>query len=49
MVILMIEKAEAVTNLESILTVEGVDGIIWGPADFWQSKGKLKKEARKPI
>ncbi len=42
-VILMIEKAEAVENLESILTVEGVDGIIWGPADYWQSKGELEK------
>ena len=42
-VILMIEKAEAVENLESILTVEGVDGIIWGPADFWQSKGEPEK------
>lgn len=42
-VILMIEKAEAVENLESILTVEGIDGIIWGPADYWQSKGAPEK------
>ncbi len=42
-VILMIENAAAVENLESILTVEGVDGIIWGPADFWQSKGEPEK------
>ena len=43
-VILMIERAEAVENLESILTVEGVDGIIWGPADFWQSRGGTRKK-----
>jgi len=39
-VILMIEKVEAVENLESILTVEGVDAIIWGPGDYWQSMGQ---------
>ncbi len=42
-VILMIEKAEAVENLEAILSVKGVDGIIWGPGDFWQSKGAPEK------
>ena len=45
-VILMIEKAEAVENLDSILGVEGIDGIIWGPGDYWQSMGSRKRGAR---
>lgn len=42
-VILMIEKAEAVENLDAILDVEGIDGIIWGPGDYWQSMGQPEK------
>jgi 4-hydroxy-2-oxoheptanedioate aldolase len=39
-VILMIEKREAVENLEEILAVPGVDMIQWGPADYTVSIGK---------
>ncbi len=38
-VILMIEKKEAVDNLEEILSVPGVDMVQWGPADFSLSMG----------
>lgn len=37
---LMIEKKEAVENLESILAVPGVDMIQWGPSDYSMSVGK---------
>jgi 4-hydroxy-2-oxoheptanedioate aldolase len=39
-VALMIEKAGAIENLEEILSVEGVDMIQFGPADYAMSIGK---------
>lgn len=39
-VALMIEKKEAVENLEAILAVPGVDMIQWGPSDYSMSIGK---------
>jgi 4-hydroxy-2-oxoheptanedioate aldolase len=39
-VVLMIEKKSAVDQLEEILSVEGIDMIQWGPADFTMSSGK---------
>ena len=37
---LMIEKGEAVENLEAILSVKGVDMVQWGPSDYSMSVGK---------
>ncbi|MCZ6634662.1 MAG: aldolase/citrate lyase family protein [bacterium] len=37
---LMIEKKEAVENLEGILSVPGVDMVQWGPSDYSMSIGK---------
>lgn len=39
-VILMIEKQEAVEQLDEILAVPGVDMIQWGPADYAMSVGR---------
>ncbi len=39
-VVLMIEKKEAVENLESILDVRGVDMVQFGPSDYSMSIGK---------
>ena len=39
-VVLMIEKREAVENLDEILAVPGVDMIQWGPADYSMSIGR---------
>jgi 2-keto-3-deoxy-L-rhamnonate aldolase RhmA len=38
-IVLMIEKKEAVENLEAILSVEGIDMVQFGPADFALSNG----------
>src|SRR3990172_4754385 len=38
-VALMIEKAQAVENLEAILSVKGVDMVQFGPADYSMSIG----------
>jgi 2-keto-3-deoxy-L-rhamnonate aldolase RhmA len=38
-IVLMIEKKEAVENLEAILSVEGVDMVQFGPADYALSNG----------
>ena len=38
-VAIMIEKKKAVENLEEILSVDGVDMVQWGPADFTVSSG----------
>ena len=40
-VMLMIEKKEAVENLEEILSVEGVDMVQFGPGDFSMSIGHV--------
>ncbi len=39
-VVVMIEKKEAVENLEAILAVEGVEMVQWGPADYSMNIGK---------
>jgi len=39
-VILMIEKREAVEHLEEVLAVPGIDMIQWGPGDYTVSIGK---------
>ena len=39
-VMIMIEKRQAVDELEEILSVPGVDMIQWGPADYSMSIGK---------
>jgi 2-keto-3-deoxy-L-rhamnonate aldolase RhmA len=39
-VVMMIEKEAAVDKLEEMLSVEGVDMIQWGPADYSMSIGK---------
>jgi 2-keto-3-deoxy-L-rhamnonate aldolase RhmA len=39
-VVLMIEKKTAVENLDEILSVEGIDMIQWGPADYSMSIGR---------
>jgi len=39
-VILMIEKREAVDHLEEILAVPGIDMIQWGPGDYTVSIGR---------
>ncbi|MTI61762.1 MAG: 2,4-dihydroxyhept-2-ene-1,7-dioic acid aldolase [Firmicutes bacterium] len=46
-VVLMIEKKEAVDNLEDILSVDGVDMIQFGPNDYSLSKGCSREEANK--
>jgi 4-hydroxy-2-oxoheptanedioate aldolase len=38
-VVLMIEKREAVENLDAILSVEGIDMVQFGPADYAMSMG----------
>jgi 4-hydroxy-2-oxoheptanedioate aldolase len=40
LVLVQIETATAVSNLDAILTVEGIDGIFVGPNDFAGSLGK---------
>jgi 2-keto-3-deoxy-L-rhamnonate aldolase RhmA len=40
LVMVMIEKRQAVEQLEGILAVEGVDMIQWGPSDYSMSIGK---------
>jgi 2-keto-3-deoxy-L-rhamnonate aldolase RhmA len=44
-VVLMIEKKEAVQNLDEILSVEGVDMIQFGPADYALSMGWSRADA----
>ena len=39
-VVFMIEKAPAVESLEEILSVEGIDMVQWGPADYTMSIGR---------
>jgi 4-hydroxy-2-oxoheptanedioate aldolase len=48
-VVLMIEKKEAVQNLEEILSVEGVDMIQFGPADYALSMGWSRADAADSI
>ncbi|MCB1744296.1 MAG: 2,4-dihydroxyhept-2-ene-1,7-dioic acid aldolase [Gammaproteobacteria bacterium] len=44
-VALMIEKKEAVENLEQILAVKGVDMVQWGPADYSMNVGLAGKRS----
>lgn len=39
-VVMMIEKKSAVDQLEEILSIEGIDMVQWGPADYSMSIGK---------
>ena len=45
-VVIMIEKQSAVEQLEEILSVEGVDMIQWGPADYSMSSGQARKDVK---
>jgi 2-keto-3-deoxy-L-rhamnonate aldolase RhmA len=44
-VVLMIEKREAIENLDEILSVEGIDMVQFGPADYAMSMGWSRGEA----
>jgi len=46
-IVLMIEKKEAVDNIEEILSVEGIDMIQFGPCDYALSSGCSREEANK--
>jgi 2-keto-3-deoxy-L-rhamnonate aldolase RhmA len=48
-VVLMIEKREAVENLDSILSVDGVDMVQFGPADYALSMGRSRLRAADAI
>jgi 2-keto-3-deoxy-L-rhamnonate aldolase RhmA len=48
-IVLMIEKKEAVQNLDEILSVEGVDMIQFGPADYALSMGWSRADAADSI
>ncbi|WP_369856944.1 4-hydroxy-2-oxoheptanedioate aldolase [Candidatus Thalassolituus haligoni] len=48
-VLIQIETALGVTNLDSILTVEGVDGVFIGPADLSASMGHLNNPAHPEV
>jgi 4-hydroxy-2-oxoheptanedioate aldolase len=39
-IIMMIEKASAVDQLDRILTVDGIDMVQWGPTDYSMSNGQ---------
>lgn len=43
-VAIMIEKRSAVEHLDEILSVDGIDMIQWGPADYSMSVGKTRKD-----
>ncbi len=45
-VVIMIEKQSAVEQLEEVLSVEGVDMIQWGPADYSMSSGLRREEVK---
>jgi len=48
-VVLMIEKREAIENLDTILSVEGVDMVQFGPADYALSMGWSRPNAADAI
>jgi 2-keto-3-deoxy-L-rhamnonate aldolase RhmA len=48
-VVLMIEKKEAIENLDAILSVEGVDMVQFGPADYALSMGWSRPHAADAI
>lgn len=45
-VAIMIEKHSAVEQLEEILSIEGVDMIQWGPADYSMSSGRARQDVK---
>jgi len=45
-VVIMVEKRSAVEQLDEILSVEGVDMIQWGPADYSMSSGMARKDVK---
>jgi 4-hydroxy-2-oxoheptanedioate aldolase len=48
-VVLMIEKKDAVENLDAILSVEGIDMVQFGPADYAMSMGWTQAESAAAI
>ena len=48
-VVLMIEKKTAVEQLEEVLSVEGIDMVQWGPADYSMSVGRAGAWQSPPI
>ena len=48
-IVLMIEKKEAVENLEAILSVPGVDMVQWGPSDYSMSIGQAGQRGSSEI
>ena len=48
-VVIMIEKKSAVDQLDEILSVEGVDMIQWGPADYAMSTGRAGQQGQPEI
>ncbi len=46
---IMIEKADAVSNLEQILQIPGIDMIQWGPSDYCMSIGRPGEETAPDI
>jgi 2-keto-3-deoxy-L-rhamnonate aldolase RhmA len=48
-VVLMIEKKEAIENLDEILSIEGVDMVQFGPADYALSMGWSRLDAADAI
>ena len=48
-VVIMIEKSGTVDNLEEVLSIEGVDMIQWGGADYSMSIGKAGQRGDKSI
>ncbi len=48
-VVLMIEKKEAIANLDEILSIEGVDMVQFGPADYALSMGWSRLDAADAI
>ena len=48
-VVIMIEKSGTVTQLEEVLSVQGVDMIQWGPSDYSMSVGWVGQEGSPEI
>jgi 2-keto-3-deoxy-L-rhamnonate aldolase RhmA len=48
-VMIMIERKEAVDNLEEILSIPGVDMIQWGPTDYALSRGWDPREKQNEL
>ncbi len=46
-IVLMIEKKQAVDRLDEILSVPGIDMVQWGPADYSMSVGHAGERAHR--